>query len=186
MEQTEEGWARRHRDPGGGGPLDISQASGRKSATRPGIDIETHRSVTRADQPPLRVLIADDYVDAAKSLALVLSIAGIEAEVAMDGEAALACAIRWRPQVCVLDMLMPKLDGREVARRVREQAWGERPLLIALTGRTTAEDRHSAREAGFDHYLTKPANPATLVQIIQNYRMTTASLGHASDDSWNV
>src|SRR5262245_4853346 len=66
-----------------------------------------------------RVLIADDYADAAKSLALVLSIAGIETAIAMDGEEALAVAETWRPHICVLDLLMPKLDGIEVARCIR-------------------------------------------------------------------
>jgi two-component system CheB/CheR fusion protein len=147
----------------------------------PASDIEARQSFTSVEQPAPRVLIADDYADAAKSLALVLSIAGIEAVIAMDGEEALECAHRWRPHVCVLDMLMPKVDGREVARRIRAQDWGERTLLIALTGRTTAEDRLSATAAGFDQYITKPANPATLVRIIQSYQ--TASLGHESDQS---
>jgi CheY-like chemotaxis protein len=117
----------------------------------------------------VRVLIADDYADAAKSLALVLASAGIETASVMDGEEALACANTWHPHICVLDMLMPKLDGREIARRIRAQAWSRRPLLIALTGRTTAEDRRSALEAGFDGYMTKPADPATIVHIIQSY-----------------
>jgi CheY-like chemotaxis protein len=118
---------------------------------------------------PLRVLIADDYADAAESLAVVLSIAGMVTEIAMDGERALTCANHWRPHICVLDIQMPKLDGREIARRIREQAWIERPLLIALTGRTTAHDRRSALQAGFDHYLLKPANPVQLVSIIESY-----------------
>jgi two-component system CheB/CheR fusion protein len=147
----------------------------------PASDIETRRSFADEGRTPLRVLIADDYADAAKSLALVLSLAGLEPEIAMDGEAALARATEWHPQVCVLDMLMPKLDGREVARRIRAQCWSERPLLIALTGRTTAEDRLSAREAGFDHYLTKPANPTTLVRIMQRYRAANAHLRRACD-----
>jgi CheY-like chemotaxis protein len=118
---------------------------------------------------PVRVLIADDYADAGRSLALVLSIAGIEIALAMDGEEALDCANAWHPHICVLDLVMPKLDGRDIARRIREQVWSTRPLLIALTGRTTAQDRRGALEAGFDHYMTKPADPATLVRIIQGY-----------------
>jgi CheY-like chemotaxis protein len=118
---------------------------------------------------PLRVLIADDYADAAESLAVVLSVAGVVTEIAMDGEQALARAKEWRPQVCVLDIQMPKIDGREIARQLREQAWIERPLLIALTGRTADHDRRSALEAGFDHYMLKPANPVLLVRIIETY-----------------
>ena len=118
---------------------------------------------------PLRVLVADDYADAAESLARVLCIAGVVTEIAMDGERALACANKWRPNICVLDIQMPKLDGHEIARRIRAQGWMERPLLIALTGRTTTQDRRSALEAGFDHYMTKPANPVTFVRIVQSY-----------------
>jgi CheY-like chemotaxis protein len=116
-----------------------------------------------------RVLIADDYADAAKSLALVLSIAGVETSIAMDGEEALARAEIWHPHICVLDLLMPKLDGLEVARRLLARGRTTRPLLIAMTGRTTAQDKRSALEAGFDHYMTKPADPATIVRLIQSY-----------------
>jgi len=116
-----------------------------------------------------RVLIADDYADAAKSLALVLSIAGVETIIAMDGEEALAVAESWQPRICVLDLLMPKLDGLQVARRIRERVSSARPLLIAMTGRTTAQDKRSALEAGFDHYMMKPADPATIVRLIQSY-----------------
>jgi DNA-binding response OmpR family regulator len=174
MDQTEMAFPRRHRNRRGGHgePLHHHSAG----------TLEMRRSSPSEDLAPLRVLIADDYADAAKSLALVLAIAGIEAEIAMDGEQALARATEWRPHVCVLDMVMPKLDGREIARYIRAQEWGERPLLIALTGRTTAEDRLSARDAGFDHYITKPANPETLVRIIRNYRIVTAHLGHACDE----
>jgi DNA-binding response OmpR family regulator len=116
-----------------------------------------------------RVLIADDYVDAAESLALLLSSAGVETDVALDGEQALARANSWRPHVCVLDLQMPKVDGREIARRIREQNWGERPLLIALTGWTSARDRCGALEAGFDHYITKPVDPVVLMNLVQDF-----------------
>lgn len=118
---------------------------------------------------PLRVLVADDYADAAESLALVLSIAGIETEIALDGAQAMACATQWRPHICVLDIQMPKLDGCEIARRIRKEAWIERPLLIALSGWTSAQDKRSALEAGFDHYMTKPANLVSLLHIMQSY-----------------
>jgi CheY-like chemotaxis protein len=127
------------------------------------------RRRTSASSIAPRVLIADDYVDAAKSLALVLSIAGLQTDIAMDGAAALARAELWNPHVCVLDLLMPKLDGLEIARRIRARGWITRPLLLALTGRTTAQDKRDALEAGFDHYLTKPADPATIVRIIESY-----------------
>lgn len=118
---------------------------------------------------PVRLLIADDYADAAESLAMLLSNVGVETAVAFDGEQALARAIRWQPQICVLDIEMPKLDGRELARRIRRQAWAERPLLIALTGWTSPQDASRAMEAGFDHYMIKPVEPLKIVRLIQNF-----------------
>jgi CheY-like chemotaxis protein len=149
----------------------VGENSSRTQADRPcvpgehacGADPE-HGSVL-----PLRVLIADDFADAADSLAMLLSNAGVETEIALDGEQALARASRWRPHICVLDLEMPKLGGCEIARRIREQNWIERPLLIALTGWTAAQDRRSALEAGFDQYVTKPVEPVKLMRIIQDY-----------------
>lgn len=132
----------------------------------------------RAVLDPPRVLIADDYKDAAESLALLLQCTGVRTQIALDGREALAIASRWRPDVCVLDLQMPELDGREVARQIRTQAWKQRPLLIALTGWTTAQDRVSAVEAGFDYYVTKPVEPAWLVRLIHTY--CRADLGYAS------
>jgi CheY-like chemotaxis protein len=102
----------------------------------------------------------------------------------MDGEEALALAEIWRPHICVLDLLMPKLDGLEVARRIRDHGWVARPLLIAMTGRTTAQDKRSALEAGFDHYMTKPADPATIVRIIQSYTSSDNVSRPACDTSY--
>ena len=131
--------------------------------------LHTFRPGTRAIKLPLRVLVAHDYVGAAESLALGLSIKGVTTHVAVDGAEALACANRWRPHTCVLDNGMRKDDGCEIARRIREQKWIERPLLIALTGWTTEQNRRSAFEVGFDHYMTKPADPMTLVRILQSF-----------------
>lgn len=124
---------------------------------------------TRAVLHAPRVLIADDYEDAAESLALLLQCTGARTEIAFDGRKALAVASRWRPEVCVLDLQMPELDGREVARQIRAQSWEERPLLVALTGWTTTHDRISALEAGFDYYVTKPVEPSWLVRLIRSY-----------------
>jgi CheY-like chemotaxis protein len=124
---------------------------------------------TRAVLDPPRVLVADDYQDAAESLALLLQCTGARTEIALDGRKALAKASIWRPDICVLDLQMPELDGREVARQIRTQTWKQRPLLIALTGWTTQQDRISALEAGFDYYVTKPVEPSWLVRLIQAY-----------------
>jgi CheY-like chemotaxis protein len=131
--------------------------------------LHTFGPSSRALKLPLRVLIADDYVDTTESLALILSIEDVTTHVAVDGAEALACANRWRPHICVLDIGMPKLDGCEIARRIREQKWIDRPLLIALTGWTTEHNRRSAFDAGFDHYMTKPADPMMLVRLLQSF-----------------
>jgi DNA-binding response OmpR family regulator len=117
----------------------------------------------------VRVLIADDYADTAESLAMLLTIAEFETEVALDGEEALARASAWHPHVCVLDLEMPKVDGREIARRIRQQEWSERPLLIALSGWTSLRDQRGALDAGFDHYIPKPVDPAILVGLVRGY-----------------
>jgi CheY-like chemotaxis protein len=121
---------------------------------------------------PLRVLIADDYPDAAESLAMLFAGWGHDTRVAQNGEEALALAGQWHPDVCVLDLDMPKIDGCETARRLREQDWESHPLLIAFSGWTGAEHRHNATQAGFDHYIMKPVEPPKLLRIIRSFQRT--------------
>jgi CheY-like chemotaxis protein len=144
-------------------PLSLTQKNGASAKERSAGRIELGFDVS------LRVLIADDYPDAAQSLAMFFSHAGLETEVAGDGASALVRASEWRPQVCVLDIDMPKLDGYEVARRIRQLGWVERPLLIALTGWTGASNRQSAFDAGFDHWICKPAEPLQLARLIHDH-----------------
>jgi CheY-like chemotaxis protein len=118
---------------------------------------------------PLRVLIADDYPDSAESLALFLTAAGCDTQIAHDGAEALARASAWHPHVCVLDLRMPKLDGCEIARQVRKHAWARNCLLIAVTGWTAAEYRHEAGDAGFDFYFRKPVEPGELLRVVRRH-----------------
>jgi signal transduction histidine kinase/CheY-like chemotaxis protein len=115
----------------------------------------------RADGAPpparSRVLIADDNLDAAESLALLLEDLGAETRIAHDGEQALAAAAAFRPDVAFLDLGMPMLDGYEVGRRIRAEPWGRAVMLVALTGWGQPDDRRRSREAGFDEHLVKPA-----------------------------
>ncbi len=112
-----------------------------------------------------RVLVVDDNVDGAHSLAMLLGAWGHEVRTAYDGPVALRAAEAFRPQVVLLDIGLPRMDGYEVARRMRGQA-ARHARLVALTGYGQEEDRRRAREAGFDAHLTKPADPATLHALV--------------------
>ena len=104
----------------------------------------------------VRILVADDNRDAAASLATLLSLDGHEISVAYDGKAALASAETFRPDVALLDIGMPNLNGYEVAQSIRSTAWGRSMMLVAVTGWGQSEDKRRAHEAGFDHHFTKP------------------------------
>jgi CheY-like chemotaxis protein len=112
------------------------------------------------------ILIADDNQDALESLALMLRLEGHEVYCASDGEEALALAGQRKPEIVVLDVGMPKLDGCEVARRIRAESWGRNAVLVALTGWGQEADRRRSREAGFDMHLVKPVDPATICDML--------------------
>src|SRR6187399_27116 len=127
------------------------------------------QAIASKDQAvPVRrnILIADDNQDALESLALMLRLEGHEVHCASDGEEALALAGLRRPEIVVLDVGMPKLDGCEVARRIRAESWGRDAVLVALTGWGLEVDRRRSREAGFDMHLVKPVDPATLCDML--------------------
>jgi CheY-like chemotaxis protein len=112
------------------------------------------------------VLVADDNVDGAESLAELLRLHGNIVEVALDGEAALQQARLAPPDVMILDIGMPGLNGYEVAQAVRREAWGGAVKLVAVTGWGQTSDRALAYEAGFDEHLTKPCDPERLLDIV--------------------
>jgi PAS domain S-box-containing protein len=110
-----------------------------------------------------RVLVVDDDHDSADCLALLLQDAGHTVDVARDGQAALERAEAFAPDVILLDIGLPRLDGYEVCRRLRAQPWGRHIHVVALTGWGQEEDRRRTREAGFDRHLVKPVDPAALM-----------------------
>ncbi|MDP3760677.1 MAG: response regulator [Ramlibacter sp.] len=112
------------------------------------------------------VLLADDNRDASDLMAELLRMSGHTVHTAHDGTEAAEMALRHKPDVLVLDIGMPGLNGYEVAQRVRAQPWGARPLIIAATGWGQEQDRQKATEAGFDLHLTKPFDPRMLTDII--------------------
>jgi CheY-like chemotaxis protein len=114
----------------------------------------------------LRVLCVDDNQEAARATGLVLGQAGFEVRVCHDGPTALALADEFRPDVCLIDLAMPGMDGEELAQRLRERA-GDRPLrCIALTGLWDISTRHRTHNVGFEQHLVKPVEPRRLVEAI--------------------
>ena len=113
-----------------------------------------------------RVLVADDNRDSADMLGELIQELGSDVAVANDGEEAVEMAHAFHPDVAVLDIGMPKMDGYEAARRIRRESGGRRVKLVALTGWGQAEDRRRAREAGFDAHLVKPVNLAVLEALL--------------------
>ena len=113
-----------------------------------------------------RILVVDDNMDSAESLTVLLDLTGNETRRAYDGLEALIAAETFRPDVILLDIGLPELNGYDVARRIREQPWGQNMILVALTGWGQEEDRRRSREAGFNHHLTKPVDPIALKKLL--------------------
>lgn len=113
-----------------------------------------------------RILVVDDNEDAAEMLALVLRRRGYTVMLAFDGEEALVMAQAHHPDVVLLDIGLPGIDGYEVARRLRTTPMPERPVLVAVTGYGQPADRMRSREAGFDHHLVKPVAMEKLLPLL--------------------
>jgi CheY-like chemotaxis protein len=117
-------------------------------------------------------LIVDDLKDSADSLAMLLGLLGHEVHTAYDGAEGVAAAERFRPDVVLLDLGMPKLNGYDACRCIREQPWGKDMFLIAVSGWGQESDRRRAEEARFNRHLLKPVDPAELMKVIES--LTTA------------
>jgi signal transduction histidine kinase len=115
-----------------------------------------------------RILVADDNRDALDSLVELLAMAGHETHKANDGAQALEAATRLRPEIILLDIGMPGMDGYEVARRIRAQSWGQETTLVALTGWGQENDRKRSREAGFDAHWVKPLELHRLWNLLES------------------
>ena len=117
-----------------------------------------------------RVLVVDDSQDGADSLGLILQALGAQASVAYDGASALALLDSFKPDIVLLDIGMPGMDGYDVARRIRAERAFDRVLLVALTGYGQEEDRRRCAEAGFDHHLVKPLEVTQLEHVLGNHK----------------
>jgi CheY-like chemotaxis protein len=132
-----------------------------------------------------RVLVADDNRDAADSLAFMLRAGGHEVCIAYDGQQALDLAATFRPSLALIDIGMPRMNGYDCARRMREQPHGGEITLIALTGWGQPDDRRRSLNAGFDHHLVKPVDPSLLERLLAAPRRVAAARGEVdqADDA---
>jgi CheY-like chemotaxis protein len=132
------------------------------------IPQEVHATAAEAADGTMRrkILVVDDNRDSAMSLSLLLELDGHEVRRAYDGVEALEIAEEFRPEVTLLDIGMPRLDGYGAARELRRREWARGSLLVALTGWGQQEDKRLAREAGFDHHMVKPVDPDALRRLL--------------------
>ena len=117
-----------------------------------------------------RILVVDDLDDAAASLAMICELYGAQTRVAHDGLIALEVGAYFRPEVVLMDITMPQMDGYQAARRIRQEPWGREAILIALTGWGRASDIEAASAAGFDGHLLKPVETDALLRSIAEIR----------------
>jgi CheY-like chemotaxis protein len=113
-----------------------------------------------------RVLVVDDNTDNAELLKILLEEEGHETFMAHDGVEGLAAAERLRPDVVLMDLGLPRIDGFDACRRIREQSWGKQILMIAITGWGQDVDRRKSQEAGFDHHLVKPVEASDISALM--------------------
>jgi len=127
---------------------------------------QTSDGATAVPRASRRVLVVDDHRDSADSLAMLLKAMGHEVDRAYDGEQAIEMASKALPELILLDIGMPRMDGYEACRRIKAESWGEHTLVVALTGWGQDEDRRKSRAAGFDHHLVKPVEIRDLVALM--------------------
>jgi len=119
----------------------------------------------------LRVLVVDDNIDAARTLSMLLKLIGCVVSVGHDGAEAVKIAKEQQPEVVLLDIGLPTMNGYDAARAIRHEQWGKNMLLIAMTGWGRDEDKQNAMEAGFDRHLIKPVDPMLLMKLLSEFQM---------------
>jgi len=145
-------------------PIVHAALSVARRAARPPIDEEGDTPV------PHRILIADDNADSAESMGMLLRLMGNDVRIANDGLEAVEQAATFQPDIVLMDIGMPRLDGYEAARRIRNQEWSRDTLLVAVTGWGPSDDNAEATAAGFDRHFTKPLDPAELRRLVSGAR----------------
>lgn len=158
-----------------GGTVDVLSAGPGKGSefavSLPAVDRPVPHKIAHPERlfttpPSMRVLVVDDNVDAANSLAMALRLSGQRVRVAYDGETALSFAAEDPPEAVLLDLGMPGMDGYQVARRLRGNPATCKILIVALTGWGQDEDRRMSLEAGFDDHLVKPIDPSMVNRVL--------------------
>jgi PAS domain S-box-containing protein len=136
-------------------------------------------SITDVHKPTwtsaLRVLVADDNRDAASTLSLMLEMMGNTVMTAHDGAEALTLAAQFQPRVVLLDIGLPHMNGYDVAQAIRQQPWGAKMVIVAITGWGQAEDRQRSKAAGVDHHMVKPVDPDALMQLLAGLENVSAA-----------
>ncbi len=128
---------------------------------------ETNATPAATPGPRHRILVVDDNRDGAASLAMLLAVMGNDTRTAHDGLEGVELAEAYRPDLIVLDIGLPKLNGYDACRRIREQSWAKGIIIVAATGWGQEEDRRRSHEAGFDHHLVKPVDAAEVVRLLK-------------------
>jgi PAS domain S-box-containing protein len=141
--------------------------------SKPSVSSEPESTVESS--PERRILIVDDNRDSADSLAMLLEITGNKTYLAHDGVEALEAVEKYRPEVVLLDIGLPRLDGHEVCRRIREKPWGKNIVIIALTGWGQEDDRRKSEEAGFNGHLVKPVDYDKLLELLSSSTTRSAT-----------
>jgi CheY-like chemotaxis protein len=131
-----------------------------------GEDPEILGGEADADRPRRRILVVDDNLDSASSMEILLKLLGNEVRTVHDGLEAVAAAEQFRPEVVLMDVGMPRLNGYEATRRIREQPWGREMIVIALTGWGQDSDKELSRQAGCNGHLVKPVDLAALGKLL--------------------
>jgi PAS domain S-box-containing protein len=155
-----------HSDGAGKGSEFIVRLSAQDAVGPVATGVELPTAPAKSREVQRRILVVDDNRDAAESLATMLRLMGHEVRTACDGETGVAIAAEFRPEVILMDLGMPRMDGFEAARRIRSEPWGSGPLLVALTGWGADDDRKRTQEAGFDRHLVKPVAPDALTELM--------------------
>jgi PAS domain S-box-containing protein len=150
----------------------VESASASVGADRPAPSLARTRQAAASGQV---ILVVDDNADAVESMALMLRLSGFQVVSAASGEQGLVLAARHRPHAALIDVGMPGLNGYEVARRLRREAWGRDMMLIACTGWGQPEDRRRTQEAGFNHHLVKPCDPESVLRLLAEANHPAAS-----------